>query len=637
MRHRFSRAGARPAVIGAALVAAALWWLLGALFSTTLNALEERSGDWAWRASASTTRENRIILVDIDEASLQQLGPWPWPRQRVAQLSDQLAKEGAGLQVFDIIFPHPAPGDAQLIASLQKNNAVIGQTFALDPHTQAATGQPAAPLQWPACPPSLPVAHGYIANASAFGPLPTGHITPHIEEDGHLRRQPALICHQGKAYPALFIAALAHALSSPVTPPEAGAGLLQPAWQLAAPTFDKAGIPLDPRGLVRVPWTLRPEAFVSLSAADVLAGRTPQHLLHNAWVVVGSTALGLNDRVATPFGANSAGLMVHAQLLRGALDGALPAQPRLAPALSVAIAVAGTALLAGLGRLRRKPVFILVLAGLLLAVALWLLKAWLLTRYSLWVEWVLPALYLLLFALCLGLFEYARDRLERDRIYNHLASYLPRPVAAALTLQDPSDAIDAKRRTITVLYANIRNFPVYCETHPPEHAAAVLHAFFSMVTRLVEQHGGGVESFHGDAILAVWGSEAHSTPSDTTHPAQALAAAVAILHESRHTLPAPQPDELAPLVLGMALETGMATVGSFGLARRRTHLAIGHPVTMAMLLQEMTIELAHPILLGEGIAASVGGQNLVSQGVFLLEGLKTPSHIYAYPLRDCVE
>ena len=56
-----------------------------------------------------------------------------------------------------------------------------------------------------------------------------------------------------------------------------------------------------------------------------------------------------------------------------------------------------------------------------------------------------------------------------------------------------------------------------------------------------------------------------------------------------------------------------------------------------MLLQEMTIELAHPILLGEGIAASVGGQNLVSQGVFLLEGLKTPSHIYAYPLRDCVE
>lgn len=622
--------------MGAVLVAAALWWLISVVFATTLNALEERSGDWAWRASASTTRESRVILVDIDEASLQQLGPWPWPRQRVAQLSDQLAAEGTSLQVFDIIFPHPANGDAPLIASLKKNNAIIGQTFALEPNTQAATGQPAAPLQWPACPPNLPIAHGYIANAPAFDPLPTGHITPHIEEDGHLRRQPALICHQGKVYPALFIAALAHALSSPIGPMEADAGLLQPAWQLAAPTFDKTGIPLDHHGLVRVPWTLRPEAFVSLSAADVLAGRTPQNLLQNAWVVVGSTALGLNDRVATPFGANSAGLMVHAQLLRGALDGALPAQPRLAPALSALITVVGTALLATLGRLRRKPVFILVLAGLVLAVSLWLLKAWLLTQFNLWVEWVTPALYLLLFSLCLGLFEYARDRVERERIYNHLASYLPRPVAAALTLQDPSDAIDAKRRTITVLYANIRNFSVYCETHPPEQAAAVLHAFFSMVTRLVEQHGGGVESFHGDAILAVWGSEADAAQPDPTHPAQALAAAVAILQASQHTLPQPQPEELAPLVLGMALETGIATVGSFGLARRRTHLAIGHPVTMAILLQEMTIELAHPILLGEGIAASVGGQNLVSQGVFLLEGLKTPSHIYAYPLRDCV-
>jgi adenylate cyclase len=623
--------GAFVAAFGAALVATGLWWLTNLVFAPTLQALEERSGDWAWRASASSARESRVILIDIDEASLQQLGPWPWPRQRVAELSDKLATEGAGLQVLDIIFPGPTPGDAKLIASLKKNNAVLAQTFAFDRDTQASTGQPAAPLPWAACPANLPVAQGYIANEAAFAGLPVGHITPHIEEDGNLRRQPALICHDGKAYPALFIAALAKALGTPVAPLQAGTGLLGPAWQLSAPSLDKTGIPLDPQGLVRVPWTLQPEAFVSLSAADVLAGRTPKNLLHNAWVVIGSTALGLNDRIATPFGGNSAGLMVHAQLLRGVLDDTLPAQPRLAPALAAAIAVLGTVLLAALGRLRRKPVFILVLSGLALAVLLWLVKSWLLTHHSLWFEWVQPALYLLLFALCLGLFEYARDRLQRDRIYNHLASYLPSPVAAALMLQDPSDAIDVKRRTITVLFADIRNFAVYCETHPPEEVAAVLHAFFSMVTRIVEHHGGMVESFQGNAILAVWGHEANNK-----QPEQALTSALEILRESRQTLPPPQPDDMAPLVLGIGLETGLATVGSFGLARRRTHLAIGHPVTMAALLQDMTIELAHPILLGEGIAASLGSHRLVSQGVFLLEGLKTPNHIYAYPLRDCV-
>lgn len=550
----------------------------------------------------------------------------------MADLSDRLAAEGAALQVLDIIFPSPGAGDVRLIDSLKKNNAVLAQTFALDSKTQATSGSPAAPLKWAVCPANLPVAKGYVANDAAFGRLPVGHITPYIEDDGNLRRQPALICHQGKVYPALFLAALAKALAVGVAPIEVGSGLLEPAWQLPNPSLQKNGLPLDSQGLVRVPWTLQPDAFVSLSAADVLGGRVPQHLLQNAWVVVGSTSLGLNDRVATPFGGNSAGLMVHAQLLRGVLEGAIPAQPRLAPVFMGLVTVIGTLLLAALGRLRQKPVFILGVSGLVLVIALWLLKSWLLTSYSLWFEWVLPALYLLLFALCLGLFEYARDRIERDRIYNHLASYLPRPVAAALALQEPSDAIDAKRRTITVLFANIRNFPVYCESHPPEQAAAVLHAFFSMVTRLVELHDGMVESFQGDAIVAVWASEPNGA-----NPEQALTTAVEILRESRKTLPEPQPEEMSPLVLGIGLETGMATVGSFGLARRRTHLAIGHPVTMAALLQEMTIELAHPILLGEGIVASLGGHRLVSQGVFLLEGLKTPSHIYAYPLSDCVQ
>ena len=88
-----------------------MWWLISFLFSPTLNALEERSGDWAWRATASSAREARVILVDIDESSLQQLGPWPWPRQRLAELSDKLASEGASLQVLDIIFPGSSSGD----------------------------------------------------------------------------------------------------------------------------------------------------------------------------------------------------------------------------------------------------------------------------------------------------------------------------------------------------------------------------------------------------------------------------------------------------------------------------------------------------------------------------------------------
>lgn len=613
---------------GLAGVCALLLWLpLVFFFPGALETAEELSGDWIWRLAATDNRERRIILVDIDEPSLLQLGAWPWPRQRLAELSDRLAGEGAALQVFDIIFPAPAAGDAQLLASLQKNNALLAQVFALADNTPAAAGQVAAPLPWAACPPSLPEARGHIANHPGFSRLPMGHITPLIESDGVVRRQPAVICAESKAYPALFIAALGQALKSPKIELEKGSGLFSPHWQLAGVSLDKRGLPLDAGGNVRIPWSLPPEGFVSLSAADVLAGRVPQGVLHNAWVLIGSTALGLNDRIATPYGGNGAGLTVHAQLLRGAIDGTLPATPRQGALLSLLAALLATAALIALGGRRTLSVLALTLAAVALAALLWLFKALALLHYALWLEWVPAALYVLLFGASLGGIEYSRSRLERDRLFTHLASYLPGPVAAMLARQDPSGAIDATRRNITALFADIRNFSSYCETHEPEAATAVLHAFFALVTEKVEQHGGLVESFQGDAVLAVWGSGPGGPD-----PESALRAAREILEASTQLLPPPSPEDFAPLALGIGLETGIATVGSFGLARRRTHLAIGHTVTTAARLQDMTAELASPILVGEGMAANIGTQHLESQGTFLLEGLKAPCHIYAYPL-----
>ena len=623
--------GPVTAALGAAVIAALVWWLAVLAFAPTLHTLEEDATDLVWRIYAGNTREQRIILIDIDEASLSQIGPWPWPRERIASLSERLANEGAALQIFDVVFPTTTAQDTALAATLKKNQAVLAQVFALTPNAQANSGQPAAPLPTLACPPQLTTATGFIANAPAFAQLPMGHITPTLEPDGSVRHQPALICHQGKVYPALFISAVALALNKSNISLSAPSGLLAPDWHLDGISFDAEGLPLDAAARVRIPWTLQPDAFVSVSAADVLAGRVPQHLLTNAWVLIGSTALGLNDRIASPFSGNTAGLVVHAQLLRGALDSRIPAQPRYAGAYGAAAAMLAALLLATLGRLRQKPVYLVLLVAVLLTSALWLVKAWLLVHFSLWLGWLQPVLYILLFALSLSLIEFARGQLERARLYSHLASYLPRPVAEVLARQEPSDAIDATRCTITVLFASIRNFAAYCETHPPEQSTAVLHAFFSTATRQVEQHGGLIEFFQGDAVLAVWGSGA-----DDADPARALSAARAILQDSYQLLPAPDADHQPALALGIGLETGPATVGSFGLARRRTHLAIGHPVTAAARLQEMTAELAHPILIGEGMASAMGSHGLVFQGMFLLEGLQNPSHIYAYPLRDCV-
>ena len=623
----------RRIALAALLTAFGLWLLLRLLSAGAWSVIEDRSSDGIWRLGAHDRIERRIILVDIDEPSLQAYGSWPWPRARLAELSDRLAAEGTSLQIFDIVLPAPASGDEQLRTRLRQNHAVLSQIFALDERTHVESGAPSFPLGWAACPPSIPLSRGYIANAPSYRDIPAGHITPKVGDDGVVRLQPSLICADGKAYPALFITALLHAHGQGANGLgfERGSGALGAPWQLTGVPLAGGGVPLDPAGNVRIPWVQKTQGWVSVSAADVLAGRVPRGVLNNAWVVIGSTALGLNDRIATPFGGSGAGLTVHAQLLQGALDSSIPAAPRLAGVFEALAALLGCALLAGLMRLR-PSLTLLAGAAAGFSLLLFFAKSYLLIAHALWFEWVPGVLFLLLFALCHGLYAYARSRFERDRLYNHLSSYLPGPVAAALARQDPSDAIDADRRSVAVLYADIRNFSGYCETRPPEESTRVLHAFFSMATCVIEEHGGIVESLQGDAVLAVWGGGPHALDCE-----RALEAARLMLKASRELLPAPQPDDLAPLELGIGLEAGVAIVGSFGLARRRTHLALGYPVTTATRLQEMTTELAHPILVGEGMAASLANHPLTSQGIFLLDGLKAPCHLYAYPLKYCVE
>jgi adenylate cyclase len=139
----------------------------------------------------------------------------------------------------------------------------------------------------------------------------SGHITPLVDRDGAVRQQPAIVCHDGKPYPALFLSAAMKGTTTPQISLVASEGLFSSQWELTGLPLYKSGIPLDQKGNIRIPWTLRQEAFVALSAQDVLAGRVPQGLLNNAWVLIGSTALGLNDRIATPFSGIEAGMLVH--------------------------------------------------------------------------------------------------------------------------------------------------------------------------------------------------------------------------------------------------------------------------------------------------------------------------------------
>lgn len=611
--------------------------------------MEDRFGDWIWSATARQTDERRLIIIDIDERSLSEVGPWPWPRATQAKLMQSLADAGVRQQIFDIVFSDPQPDDAALVQATQKHHPVLAQIFALEQGGSPSSGQPSGALDWTACPAPFSQAQGYIANLPQLAQAATvGHITPRVAADGVVRQQPAIACWSDQSFPSLSLAALMQGSGDKSLSIQRG-GWLDAPWQLGG-NQAVGKIPLDERGDMRVSWRLHPNSFISLSAVDVLSGRVrsslPADVLDGAWVLVGSSAFGIKDTIATPFGGVNAGLLVHAELITALIDGRTPYTPRIAPWLQMLAAITGAALLYALCRERRAttaqlgqatqshfPIQLLPMAALAWCIVLWLLHAGLLVWGAIWIGWVPPVVFVLLMGMFMGILAHAKSSMDRDRLYTHLSSYLPAPVAASLALQPPSGAIKASTQQVSVLFADIRNFSAYCEARPPEEAAAVLHAFFSAATRVVEAQGGVIEAFQGDAVIAVWNADpAAATPHKASHAQQALQAAINLQIAVQDVLPDPAPAGLEPLSLGIGVETGPAMAGSFGLASRRTHMVMGRTVTIASRLVEMTADLAHPILVGEGLAGQIGGAGLESMGTFLLDGMRVPHHIYAYPL-----
>jgi adenylate cyclase len=635
-------------LLAAAAVAMVRWQVPSAL-----THLEAMAGDVAWRAGATQRDERRVVVVDIDEASLRAVGPWPWPRTTMADLAERLSRAGAAVQVYDIGFPDARPGDEALAAAWNRKPVVLGQLFSLDTTTATPeAGIITGGLATPGCPAFAPPGHGaYGTAAGLLSVQPAlGHMTPRIEGDGVVRQLPALICHRGGAYASLSLTALWR-LAQPdlVTEPASAQPALAPDWQwhvaadqgvatsplappawLTSPSFPGLVVPLDERGNLRVPYRVDRKAFASISAAKVLAGDADTAMLKGAVVVIGATAFGVGDVVATPHAAVAAGLEVHVQSLIGLLDRRIPHEPRMAGLLQVGtgLLVAGVLLLCVArpsGRItQRLPVI-----GLALAVLVWLGSSAALLGADLWLPWTPVALFALAAAATLAIVEHGMALLQRERLSAHLGAYLPRPVAQRLMSSDPSGRIQVEEREVSVLVADIRNFSAFAAHRPAEETVALLHAFSSIAVDVVERHGGVVERVAGDSILAVWNAFSQCD----SHPQQAMAAARELLSATRTLLTSNRLETdggmVQPLALGIGLESGAVIVGSFGPARRRAHAALGEPVSIASRLQEMTIDLSVPILAGPRLAAALQPDSTESLGEYLLEGLGRHCQIYA--------
>jgi adenylate cyclase len=627
------------ALVLSALLAATLQWV----FPGAMVAVEQVSGDLTWRLGAAATPERRIVIVDIDESSLETVGPWPWPRETIARLSDRLRAADVAVQVFDIVLDTPRAGDALLGRAWAEHSVVAGQIFSIDARTTPKVAAVGGALASAGCPSFAPTSKGYIGNSRELlsDGLSVGHLTPMVESDGVVRKIPAVICHEGRAYPSLALAALWRAAQTggpaPLTSDWVwsthrfgGLFALSPAGWLSSASLPGMAVPVDDQGNLRVPYRLERKVFLSVPASQVLNGSVDPALLRGTIALVGATAFGIGDVTSTPLSSVAAGVEVHAQTLVGMLDHRLPYTPSGATGLQIlAMLLIGVVLLAVVTRRRGAPVKRLPIAGAALALACYGGAATGLWVADLWLPWFTPAVFALLAATSLATAEHALTRAQRERLSAHLGAYLPAPVAQRLMATDPSGSMQVNLQHVSVMVADVRNFSAFAAHRPAQETAALLHAFYCIAVDVVEQHGGVVENVVGDSVLAVWNAYAECA----AHPSQALAAAKELSRATRALLSnraRPQDDHLVqPLALGIGIETGTAIVGSFGPARRRAHVALGEPVSVASRLQQMTQDLSMPILIGPQLAEKLPAGSTEGLGEYLLEGMSRQYALFA--------
>lgn len=594
---------------------------LGVTPVAALQRLDDSLYDVRLRATMPAVHDPRIVIVDIDEKSLAEVGRWPWSRHQVARLLDRLFDEHRiALLGFDTVFAEPdtssgldqlqhlargplagQPGFAQSVMRLQAEldydarlaDAIRGRAVVLGYYfTSDRDGRRSGTLPVPVMSGTglRPLWSGYGANIEALaGATPhAGFFNAIASPDGVVRALPLLAVHEGQAYESLSLAMFRLLTGSPrVEPGYAPAMTDHGPKALSSLRLQHPGLsltlPLDERLAALVPFKgpggPQGGTFTYLSAADVLAGRVSAGALQEKIVLVGTTAPGLQDLRITPVGAAYPGVETHANLLASLLDGQRLVRPDYAPGYDMLVLV-----LSGLVLALCLPLLTAVRAVLLSAAvvaAVVGLNTWLYLAHGL----VLPlanALVMTVLASTLNLgYGYFVESRAKRQLARLFGSYVPPELVRQMLTQPERYSMTASTRELTVMFSDMRSFTQLAETMEPIRLQALLHTVFSRLTDVIRRHSGTIDKYMGDCVMAFWGAPVDSP----VHATQAVQAALDMVQTVRRINLEHDRQGLPEIQLGIGLSTGPMCVGDLGSDVRRSYTVVGDAVNLGARLE----------------------------------------------------
>ena len=603
-----------------------------------------------------------VTIVDIDEKSLAKLGQWPWPRTTLADLIINLTNLGAAAIAFDVVFSEPdrlnpaaaagtmryldevtraklreLPSNDQIFAdAIRRSRVVLGETglaaarSAIDkdlPVTGFATlGVDAEPFlfKFPGLLRNIPILEQAAAGRGLF--------TIKVERDGIIRRVPMILQAQGTMMPSLSLEILRVITSTPTL-------LIR---------SDKAGIrSVAVRGL-QIPTDRNAQIWVHfapqdpsiyVSALDVLGGNVPLDKIKGKLVLIGTSAVALNDIKTTPVSSAMPGVEVHAQVLESVLTGDQLVRPNYMVVVELLTAIVlgllVIVLLPNLG-----PVM-LVIVGALFASLLAGTSWYSYTEHKLLVDFTYPLLSTTAIYLTLIFSSFVKEQAQRRQIRSAFSQYLSPALVEQLAQSPEKLVLGGEEREMTIMFSDVRGFTSISESykHDPKGLTALMNRFLTPLTNAILARKGTIDKYMGDAIMAFW----NAPLDDPQHEINACEAAVDMLERidelnQQRELEAKQGGHVyIPLNVGVGLNTGSCVVGNMGSDLRFDYSVLGDSVNLASRLEGQSKEYGFPIIVGSKTALAVKEKFAILELDFIMvKGKKEPEVIYAIAGREDV-
>ncbi|MRD48626.1 CHASE2 domain-containing protein [Caenimonas koreensis DSM 17982] len=611
----------------------ALLHAMGVLPLGVLQRLDDVIYDARLRATMPRTLDDRIVIIDLDEKSLAEVGRWPWSRNHLADLTDELFdRQKAALVGFDIVFAEAddssglkrlrqlaqgelkdQPGfsekvnqlqanldyDGMFVRALTKRPVVLGYYLTSDRDGRksgvlpepvmdrsALNGRPIKFTSW----------DGFGSNLDLFAKAApvAGFFNPMLDSDGVVRSVPLLAEHQEKYYESLSLAMFRMLAGMPVVepvfPPERFVARSYQGLDSVRLRQKQGGAMVIPvaEGVTtlvpfRGPGGVKGGSFKYISAADIIAKRLPPETLKGKIILVGTTAPGLLDLRVTPVGADYAGVETHANLISGMLDNRIPVKPDYALGYDVAILVIAGLLLA----------FALPLVSAQRAVLLSIMVIAAIVALNLWAYLgaglVLPLAAALVmattaFALNMGYGYFVESRSKRE-LARKFGTYVPPELVDVMVKQGANNfSMEATSKELTVMFCDMRGFTKLSETMEPIKLQQLLNDVFNRLTDLIRGNKGTIDKYMGDCVMAFWGAPVdipnHAYLASKT--ALEMANAVRKINEEYRAKGQPE------IGVGIGLNTGNMSVGDMGSDIRRAYTVIGDAVNLGSRLEGLS-------------------------------------------------